>query len=304
MSTSIKVGRRNVEITNKDKVLFPQNKITKNDLIQYYATIAPVMLPHMKDRPVTMHRFPDGIKEDGFYQKDISNYFPDWIKRIEISKQEDGHNTYVICNNAATLVYLTNQACITPHIWLSRTPKLNYPDKMIFDLDPGKKDFTVVRRTALALRELLEIFGLPSWPMLTGSRGIHVIVPLNRRHDFDAVRACARALAERLVELEGGEQLTTEIRLEKRNGRLFIDFTRNAWAQTTVAPYGVRAHTGAPVAAPVTWEEVESASLSSSQKFTITNIENRLDKVGDPLSDYQRSSVSLTRVLKGLVDQP
>ncbi len=292
----------NVELTNQEKILFPQDNITKGDLINYYKMIAPTMLPHIKDRPVTMHRFPNGIGKngnyaEGFYQKDIGDYFPDWVKRVEVQKQEGGHNTYVICNDAATLVYLANQACITPHIWLSRIPKLDYPDKMIFDLDPGKNDFTLVKQTALTLRELLETLGLNSFAMTTGSRGMHVIVALNRHHQFDEVRLCARAIANHLVTLEGGKKLTTEIRLDKRNDRMFIDTTRNAFAQTTVAPYGVRALAGAPVATPVTWEEVEKATLTA-QQFTIKNIEKRLDIIGDPLADFGKSANSLSKVIK------
>jgi bifunctional non-homologous end joining protein LigD len=297
--TTVTIGRRTIELSNKDKVLFPHDGITKGALIAYYQAIAPAMLPHMKDRPVTMHRFPNGIADEGFYQKDIGEYFPNWIKRIEVPK-EGGHNTYVICNDTATLVYLANQACITPHIWPSRTPKLDYPDKMIFDLDPGANDFGLVQQTALALRELLDVFGLIAYAMVTGSRGMHVIVPLDRRHSFDDVRACARAIANHLVDLEGGKQLTTEVRLEKRKKRMFIDATRNAWAQTTVAPYAIRALAGAPVATPVTWDEVSSASLSA-QKFTIKNIEKRLDNVGDPLADFGKAACGLTTVLKGLV---
>ncbi len=294
---SIKIGRRAVELTHQDKVLYPQDNITKGDLIAYYMAIAPVMLPHMKDRPVTMHRFVHGINEEGFYQKDIGDYFPSWIKRVEVPKQDGGHNTYVICNDAATLIYLANQACITPHVWLSRIPRLDYPDKMIFDLDPGKNDFALVRQTALALRELLDAFGLNSFAMTTGSRGMHIIVPLNRKTPFDEVRICARAIATHLVTVEGEKQLTTEVRLDKRKGRMFIDTTRNSFAQTTVSPYGVRALPGAPVATPVTWDEVEIAGLTA-QQFTIKNIEKRLDKVGDPLADFGKKRYSLNAIMK------
>lgn len=295
--TTLTIGRRTIELTNQDKILFPKDRITKGDLITYYLTIAPIMLPHLKDRPITMHRFPNGITQEGFYQKDIGEYFPSWIKKVTVPKQEGGTNTYVICNDAATLAYLANQACITPHIWLSHQPKLDYPDRMIFDLDPGTNNFDLVKQTALALRELLDTFGLPAYAMTTGSRGIHVIVPIKRLHLFDDVRACARALANRLVTLDDGKYLTTEARLEKRKKRLFIDTTRNAWAQTTVAPYAIRALPGAPVATPVTWNEVESASLTT-QKFTIKTIAKRLDNFVDPLAIDQQNPCSLSRIIK------
>lgn len=294
------IDRHTIELTNLDKVYFPKGAITKGDLVAYYHTAAPIILPHLKDRPLTMHRFPDGITKDGFYQKDIGEYFPSWVKRVTIPKQENDTNTYVICNNAATLLYVANQACITPHIWLSRQPKLDYPDKMIFDLDPGTNDFELVKQTALALREQLDAFGLVVYPMVTGSRGMHVIVPLKRRYSFDDVRTCARALANHLVTLDGGKHLTTEVRLEKRKKHLFIDVTRNAWAQTTVAPYAVRALPGAPIATPVTWDEVACKALTA-QKFTIKNIEKRLDKIGDPLANYHQKPSSLSKVVKLII---
>ena len=154
---SLKVGRYRVTITNPDTLLFPKNKIRKIDLINYYNAIAPIMVPYMKDRPLTMVRYPNGIDHEGFYQKNMPDYFPNWVKGKTIKKSEGGSVTYVVCNNAATLVYLANQACITPHLWLSKIDKLRYPDQMIFDIDPppSGKNFTLVRHIALRLKEIL-----------------------------------------------------------------------------------------------------------------------------------------------------
>ncbi len=281
----LKVGKQSIELTNQDKILFPRSGITKGELIEYYQKIAPYMLPYMKDRAITMHRFPDGITHEGFYQKDISDYFPDWIQSAKIRK-EGGYNHYVVCNDAATLVYLANQACITPHIWLSRINKLDYPDKMIFDLDPGKDDFSIVRKAAFAIRDELDELGLKSFVMTTGSRGLHVIVPLKSTQNFDTVRAFARNVADR-VAAQNPKLFTTEVRLNKRRGRLFIDSTRNAFAQTTVAPYAVRAHDGAPVAMPISWDELKKPSLHA-QSFTIKNIFKRLEKNKNPWPGFAR----------------
>ncbi len=293
----LKVGAYIIELSNQDKIYFPP-KITKGEMVDYYNKIAPTMVPYMKDRPVSMQRFPNGINHEGFFQKEIGKYFPKWIDRVTIAKHESGKNVYVVCNKAATLVYLANQGCITPHIWLSRKDKLDYPDRMIFDLDPGKKsDFTHVRKTALALKELLEELDLKPFAMTTGSRGLHVVVNLDRKADFDTVRTFARDIALVLVKRDGGKTLTTEIRLNKRKGRLFVDTNRNAFAQTGVAPYSVRPLPGAPVAAPVTWAEVKSAKLKA-QTYTIKNIFKHLAK--DPWKDFKKSVCSITKARKKL----
>lgn len=284
----LKVGHFSVQISNSDKILFPEHKITKGNLIEYYQKIAPIMVPLMKDRAVSMHRFPDGIHQEGFYQKDIANYYPDWIKSVRISK-EGGYNKMVVCNNAATLVYLANQACITPHLWLSRIDKLHYPDRMIFDLDPGKEgDFALVCKTALLLRQALQDYGLIPFVMTTGSKGLHVVVPLKRKEKFDNVRLFAHKVAE-LFAQKDPQNLTIEPRKDKRKGRLYIDVARNAYAQTGVAPYAVRALPGAPVATPLEWDELEDKRLTA-QTYTIKNIFKRIDKVGDVWKDINKSA--------------
>lgn len=288
---TITLNRRTIQLTNTEKVLFPATKITKGQLIDYYVCIATYMLPYVKNRAVTMHRFPDGIRDEGFYQKDISEYFPSWIKRVVIPK-EGGKNTYVVCNNAATLAYLANQACITLHIWLSRIDKLDYPDRMIFDLDPGNSDFTLVRTTARELHDLLETLGLTSFVMTTGSRGIHIVVPLDRRSTFDEVRVFARTISDYLAQKKP-KQLTTEARLNKRRSRLYIDASRNAFAQTGVAPYSVRAKEGASVATPLAWDELDK--IKTAQCFTIKSVFKRLEEIDDPWQGFITCKQSLKK---------
>ncbi len=294
----IKVGKYAIELRNRDKILFPQSKITKGELVDYYIRIADTMLPYVKNRPLTMMRFPNGIGKEGFYQKDAGDYFPDWIARKPITKQDDGLVNYVVCNNAATLVYIANQGSITQHVWLSRIDKLDYPDKLIFDLDPSGNNFSLVRAAAKKLKKLLEDLGLVPFVMTTGSRGLHVVVPLKRTENFDTVRAFARDVAESLVR-QDSEHLTIEMRKEKRGTKIFIDFLRNAYGQTGVAPYSVRAKEDAPVAAPLKWPEVDKSSLRSDS-YTIKNIFTRLGKVGDPWQGMMHSARSIKLAHKKL----
>lgn len=292
--TSVKIGRHTVALTNESRILFPKSKITKGNLIDYYYRIAPVMIPHMKNRPVTMRRFPSGINEEGFYQKDAGDYFPSWIKTKPIKKQSDGIVNYVICNNEATLVYLANQACITPHIWLSKIDKLKYPDRMIFDLDPAKKDFKTVCDVALMIKDVLDYISLSSFVMTTGSKGLHVVVPIKRMYHFDWVRSFARDIARLLVDRHP-KLLTLEIRKDKRRGRIFIDTLRNAYAQTGVAPYAVRALEGASIATPLRWEEIIKNKIATAQQFTIKNIFRRISRIGDLWAEINKSAHSLKR---------
>jgi bifunctional non-homologous end joining protein LigD len=191
-----------------------------------------------------------------------------------------------VCDDAATLAYLAGQGCITPHIWLSRIDRPRHPDRLIFDLDPPK-GFEQARTAALLVRELLSELGLASFVMTTGSRGLHVVVPLDRAADFDTVRAFARDVAELLAERHPDE-VTTEARIAKRRGRLFLDTTRNAYAQTGVAPYGVRAMSGAPVATPLRWEELDDRGGLDSQTYSVRNVLERIEREGDPWRGFLR----------------
>jgi len=281
-----------VEITHVDKLLFPKDKITKADLIKYYELAAKRMLPLIKDRPITMKRYPNGIKKEGFVQKSASDYFPKWIKTVSVGRKGKSAIKMVLCNDKDTLKYLANQACITPHIWLSRKDSPDCPDRMIFDLDPPGKNFALVLEAARDLRELLEKdFKLKAFVMTTGSKGLHVVVPIKREHTFDEVRGCAKAIGSLLVEKKPGKY-TLNPRKTARGKKLFIDYMRNGYAQTTVAPYAVRALDGAPIATPITWREVTSSL--TAQKYHLKNISKRLTK--DSWSGMQRSSKSLSLI--------
>jgi len=238
-----------------------------------------------------MLRYPDGIQGESFFQKDAPRYFPSWIKKIRI-KKEGGAVNHVLCNNAASLVYIANQGCLTPHVWLSRSDKINYPDRMIFDLDPSDEDFTKVRQTAELFLDFLERdLSLNVFIMTTGSRGIHLVIPLYRSKNFDEVRAFARKAAGHMMN-RFSELVTTEVRKEKRGLKVFIDTARNAYAQTAVAPYAVRGKNGAPVAAPISKLELSDSNLSP-QSFNIKNIFEKIDEKGDPWESIGRKKNSL-----------
>ncbi|MET9463893.1 non-homologous end-joining DNA ligase [Streptomyces sp. NPDC006544] len=282
-TTSIRAGRRTVEISRPEKLLFPADGITKADLVAYYRAVAARMLPHLRGRPLMLERHPDGIDGPAFMQKEAPDHFPDWIERAELPK-EGGTVTHVLCDDTATLIYLANQGCITAHRWLSKADRPDHPDRLVFDLDPVDQDFAPVRQAAHRLHELLEELALPSLPMTTGSRGLHVVVPLDRKAPFEEVRAFARAVAEELASRHP-DQLTTAPRKEARKGRLYLDVQRNGYAQTSVVPYAVRARAGAPVAAPVAWDELDDPALDA-RRWTLTMVEELVER--DPWSDAPR----------------
>ena len=293
-----KIGSYKVTISNPDKILFSKAKITKLELVEYYERIAPIMLPHIKNRPISMMRYPDGVsvKTKLFYQKNAPDYFPDFIAIQPVERSSGAIINYVLCNNAATLVYLANLVCV-PHMWLSRAPKLNYPDRMIFDLDPGAgADFSLVKWTAKQMKTLLDEIGLPTFLMTTGSKGLHVVIPIKKKYLFDQVREIAQDIARVLVD-KHPDKLTLEIRKTKRKNKIFIDTLRNAWSATAVVPYAVRAKPGAPIATPIKWQEL--SALKTSQKYTIKNIFKRLSG-GDLWKDIDKKASALSKAHKKL----
>lgn len=293
----IKAGNRAIEVSRPDKLLFPDDDITKYDLVEYYVKVAETALPLWRDRPLSMQRFPDGIDSDGFFQKDVPDYFPDWIERAELPK-DGGTIVHVLGNSAATLAYIADQGCITPHLGLSRVDRIDCPDRLMFDLDPSDDDFGKVQFAARRVRELMDSVDAETYVQATGSRGLHVVIPLDRSEPFDAVRDLASGIAERLAK-ESPDELTVEQRKENRGDRVFLDYLRNAYGQTAVAPYGVRAKPGAPVATPVDWDEALAADMQP-RKYTIRNIFRRLGSKEDPWRDMGRHGVSARRLKERL----
>lgn len=287
----IEIDGHTLSLSNLDKVLFPDDGYTKGEVIDFYQRIAEVALPYYRDRPLSMHRFPDGIGEEGFFQKNLPDYFPDWIDRVELRK-EGGRVTYMIADSSASLAYIANQGCLTPHLALSRRDKPEHPDRLIFDLDPPDSgSFGLVQQGAAWVRDALDDLELPSFVMSTGSRGLHVVVPLDRSAAFEAVRSFAGDLAALLAKRHP-DQLTVEQRKNKRGGRLFLDILRNAYGQTAVAPYALRARQGAPVAAPLTWDEA-MAPDRGPRDYTLKNIFRRLAQTDDPWSGIDDKAIAL-----------
>lgn len=293
------IGNYTIDISNRDKVFYPDEGITKGDVIDYYDKVSDHLLPYLKDRPLSLQRFPDGINGDGFYQKEVSDYFPEWIKTEKVEKKEDGTVKQVICNSKATLIYLVNQGTLSFHPWLSKISDLNKPDKLVFDLDPPKDNFEIVIEGAKALRTLLEEeLDLNTFLMTTGSEGMHVVCPIKATVDFEEVRAFTRGVAEFLAG-EHSDAFTTEVRKNKRNDRLFLDYLRNAYAQTSILPYSLRAIKGAPIATPLSWDEINKKDLGS-QSYHIKNIFRRLSQKDDPWPQFRNKAKKLDGPMKKL----
>ncbi|HYE79631.1 MAG TPA: non-homologous end-joining DNA ligase [bacterium] len=297
-SRTVTVAGTTVKLTSQDKVLFPGEGITKGDLADYYQRIAPWMLPYLKDRPLTLHRYPEGITGEAFLQKSTADYFPEYIKRVLVQKA-GGTLEMALADEPADLMFLANLGTITFHPWLSRVDKPDVPDKLIIDLDPpAPEEFELARTAALALKELLEELGLAPFPMTTGSKGVHVVVPVDRKAPFEEMGNFAEAVCA-VIAARNKDKYTTQFYKTGRKGRLFLDTRRNAYAQTAVAPYSVRARAGAPVATPLDWEELKDRKLRSN-RYTIATVFDKLERDGDPWKGWTRKAKGLATAWKKL----
>jgi bifunctional non-homologous end joining protein LigD len=271
-------------ITHPEKVLFPDDGITKGELAHYYEMVAPIMVPHIRGRPVTMERYPSGIGKEGFFHKDVTKGFPSWLERVEVPKK-DGTVHHPIVGDTRSLLWIANQNCITPHVWTSRAPDLYHPDICVFDLDPADDDADVLRDAALGLRGLLGELGLESWVKTSGSKGFHIVVPLDGKTDIGKVAGFAHRVGRTLVERDPAH-LTQEFSKVDRGGRILVDTGRNGYSATFAAAYAVRAKAGAPVSAPCTWDEVERKEVGP-RSFVLRTMPERIARVGDVWSDMR-----------------
>ena len=276
-----------VKLSNPDKVLFPDDGITKAELAEHYARVAVLMVPHCKDRPMNLWRWNKGIDHDVVVQQSLPKGAPGWVARCEVPRRKGGDIVHGMINDAATLRWLAQQNCITPHVWNARCDKRDRPDRVVFDLDPSDDDFDKIREGALAVAAALRDLGLVPFAKVSGSRGIHIIAPIRRTRPVDEVREGVQVIADRVAE-ENPDTLTTAWRKEKRGGRILVDVARNTYGQTIVAPYAVRALPGAPVAMPVSWDEIEDRSLRPRQ-FKLREIGPRIER-GDPWADLPASA--------------
>jgi bifunctional non-homologous end joining protein LigD len=286
-----------VTISHPEKVLFPDDGITKGELAAYYNGIAPLMLPHLAGRPITMERYHRGIGAEGFFQKDVVKGFPEWLERVEAPKK-GGTVHHIVARDARALVWMANQNSITPHVWPSRAPKLTHPDVCVFDLDPMDDDAAAVRDAALRLRDLLGELGLESWIKTSGSKGFHIVASLDAAAEFGTVARFSWAVGRELVKRDP-EHLTMEFAKADRGGRILVDTGRNAYSATFAAAYAVRAKSGAPVSAPCMGEEVERGE-AGPRSFTLRNMSERVGAVGELWRELPARTQSLTDAVERL----
>jgi bifunctional non-homologous end joining protein LigD len=286
-----------ITITHPDKILFPDSGITKGELAAYYEMIAPVMVPHMRARPVTMERYHRGIGAPGFFQKDVSKGFPEWLQRVEVPKK-GGTVHHPIVTDARSLLWLANQNCITPHVWTSRAPELFYPDICVFDLDPSEDNPAQLQAATFQLRDFLAELGLRSWLKTSGSKGFHIVVPLDGKANMGEVARFANTVGTMLVRRDP-DNLTQEFHKVDRGRRILVDTGRNGYSATFAAAYAVRAKPGAPVSAPCTWDELQRGDVGP-QSFTLRTMATRIEAVGDVWAEMRKRSRSLKRAIAQL----
>ena len=286
-------------VTHPEKVLFPDCGVSKGELCAYYDAIAPVMLPHMSGRPVTLERFPGGIGAKGFIQKDVVKGFPEWLRRVEVQRRErragreEAPVHYALAFEARDLVWMANQNSITPHVWASRVPELDAPDCCLFDLDPARDDPEALRRAALAVRDLLAELGLQSFVKTSGSKGFHILVALDGTAPFESTWRFGLGVGAVLVR-RFPELFTQEFIKADRHDRILIDTGRNSRGATFAAAYAVRARPGAPVSAPCTWAEIEAGAIQP-QSVTLRTMAKRLEAHGDLWTSLEASGHPLAK---------
>lgn len=271
---------RSIDVSSVDKVLFPDDGITKGELVSYYERIAEVMFPYVADRPVAVKRHPDGLAAEGFFQKNVSEHFPPWLGRVTVDKRGGGRSEQIVVNEPAAVVYLADQGTLELHPWLARADALDRADQLVFDLDPPGEDIAAARAATRRVRDLLDELELPHLLKTSGSKGYHVHVLIERDAEVD-VPGFAADVA-RLLASRHPDELTDEQRKDARRGRVLVDHFRNRFGQTVVAPYSVRAKPGAPVSTPIDWDEL---GRTDPQRFTIRNLFRRLAQRDDPWAD-------------------
>ncbi len=285
----MKVGARTLEVSNLEKVFYPAAKFTKADVLAYYTQIAPVLLPHLKNRPITLKRYPDGVNGFFFYEKQCPSHRPPWVKTTKVpARREEGHIDYCLINDAPTLVWTANLANLEIHAFLHRAPVITRPTAIAFDLDPGPPA-TVVEcsRVALRLREIFDGLDLKSFAKTSGSKGLQIFVPLNTATTYEKTKAFARRLAQRL-ETEQPKLVVSSMAKKLRTGKVFIDWSQNDEHKTTVAAYSLRARERPTVSTPVTWEEV--AAVKKGRKpfaFEADEVLRRVERMGDLFAPVQ-----------------
>lgn len=262
--TILKVGSREVAVSNLDKVFYPATGFTKGDVIHYYAQIAPVLLPHLKGRPVSLKRYPDGVEGEFFYEKQCPSHAPDWIKTAKVKKSDGGVIDYCLLNDLPSLVWAANIANLELHTFQHRAPALQRPTCLVFDLDPGPPaDIRTCCEVACRIKSMFDALGLESFPKTSGSKGMQLLVPLNTAVTYDRTKAFARAVADALAG-QFPDLVVADMKRSLRPGKVFIDWSQNDDKKTTASVYSLRAKEKPNVSTPLKWSEVKAALRSSS----------------------------------------
>ncbi|MNF76147.1 putative ATP-dependent DNA ligase YkoU [compost metagenome] len=298
----LKVGKTVLHLTNQNKIYFPDDKITKGDVVQYYNEVADMMLPYLKNRPQSMNRFPNGIDGTSFYQKEVDvEKSPSWLKTKKIfSESNDADINYLICNNKETLLYMANLGCIEINPWNSTIQHIDNPDWLVIDIDPDNQDFTEVVKTALTVKEVMDELETECLCKTSGSSGLHVYIPLGAQYDYDSTKILAELIAKE-VQSRLPDTTTLERSIKKRDRKIYIDYLQNRRAQTLAAPYSVRPKPGATVSTPLEWSEVND-TLHPSQ-FTIKNVLNRFEKKGDLWTPVLQKGANVKKIIKKIEDR-
>ena len=288
---SVRVGSHTLSLSNLSKVLYPRDGFTKGDVIDYYRRVTPQIVPHLRGRPLTLQRYPNGIDEESFFEKHVPKGTPDWVERFDASSSENGKSvTFIVCNDEPTLVFVANLASLILHVWTSRIESIEDPDFAFFDLDPGERcTLKTLARVAVALRATLQDIGLQSLVKTSGGMGLHVVVPLKGGYGYAAIKLFAEAIAHQLSGVCGPE-VTLERTIKKRDDRaVYLDYVQVGRGKTYVAPYSLRARDGAPVSTPLDWSEVEAFTRKRTDAlpeaafvaYRMRTIFKRIEKDGD-----------------------
>jgi bifunctional non-homologous end joining protein LigD len=294
----IKINNRKLKLTNLDKLYFPDEGYTKGDVIEYYRKVSKYILPYLKDRPESLNRHPNGIKEEGFYQKDVADLPPDWVKTEKIySEHNDKKIKYLVCNDEATLVYMANLGCIELNPWFSRVGSLDNPDYLVIDLDPEDISFDKVVETALVVKVVFDIAGADSYCKTSGATGLHIYVPLNEKYNYDVARDFAHLIAN-IVHDRTRAFTSLERNPAKRQKKVYLDYLQNRTGQTLAAPYSLRPKPGAPVSTPLKWEEVKIGL--DPKDYNISNTMRRLGKTGDLFKKVLGKGINIEKCIANL----
>jgi bifunctional non-homologous end joining protein LigD len=292
----VRVKGRSLKLTNLNKLYWPKEKITKRDLLNYYAAIASYILPYMKNRPQSMNRHPDGIDKPNFYHKNLADTAPDWLTTFPYTSDSDKKKTnYLVCTNEADLLYMASQGCIEMNPWHSRVPDVDHPDWCVIDLDPDTNTFNKVIETAHVIKQILDSAGVNSYCKTSGSTGLHIYIPLGAKYTYEQSRMLAQLVVQ-MAQAELPSFTSIERSPAKRKGKIYLDYLQNKTTQTIAAPYSLRPKPGAPVSTPLQWEElIKGLKIQDHNMF---NIFDRLKETGDIFKPVLGKGINMKQVLQ------